>query len=93
MRLLKIAVAAVIIVIVGLWVRSSQETNRENAVRANVVRDWTKCSTQAKTRMVESDQRRSLDDLLNSMLSECQTQYRAYVEKAWEWREDALEAA
>jgi hypothetical protein len=27
------------------------------------------------------------------MLSECQTQYRAYVEKAWEWREDALKAA
>jgi hypothetical protein len=24
------------------------------------------------------------------MLSECQTQYRAYVENAWEWREDAL---
>jgi hypothetical protein len=90
MPYLKIAVAAVIIIIVVLWVRNSQETNRQSAIRANVVRDWTQCSTQVKTRLVESDQRSSVDDLLKSMLLECQTQYRAYVEKVWEWREDAL---
>jgi hypothetical protein len=91
MPYLKTATAAVIVIIFGLWVRSSQETNLEEAVRANVVRDWTKCSTQAKTRIMESSQPDSVDDLLKSMLSECQTQYRAYVEKAWEWREDTLE--
>ncbi len=79
---LKIAIAAVIIVIVGLGVRNFQETSRENAVRADVVRDWTKCSTQVKTRIAESDYRGSVDDLLKSMRSECQTQYRAYVENA-----------
>jgi hypothetical protein len=90
MPYLKIAVAAVITIIVVLWVRNSQETNRQSENRANVVRDWTQCSTQVKTRLVESDQRSSVDDLLKSMLLECQTQYRAYVAKVWEWREDAL---
>jgi hypothetical protein len=90
MRYLKVAVATVIIIIVVLWFRNSQETNRQSAIRANVVRDWTQCSTQVKTRLVASDERSSVDDLLKSMLLECQTQYRAYVEKVWEWREDAL---
>jgi hypothetical protein len=39
MPYLKIATAAVIGVIIVLWIRSSQETNRENAFRANVMRD------------------------------------------------------
>jgi hypothetical protein len=88
--LLKIATAAVIGVIIVLWIRSSQETNRENAFRANVMRDWEQCSTQVKKRLVESDQQGSTDDLLKVVLSECQTQYRAYVERVWEWREEAL---
>jgi hypothetical protein len=30
---------------------------------------------------------------LKVVLSECQTQYREYVEKVWKWREDALTEA
>jgi hypothetical protein len=86
----RVATVAVIGVIVILWVRSSQEADRQNASRANVMRDWEQCSSRVKKRLVESDQKGSIDDLLKLLLSECQTQYQAYFEKVWEWREDAL---
>ena len=93
MPYLKIAIAAVIGVIVILWIRSSQETKQGNASRANAMHDWEECSAQVRKRLVESDQQGSTDDLLKVVLLECQTQYRTYIDKVWEWREDALTEA
>ena len=93
MSYLKIVTAAVIGVIVILWIRNSQEAKQANASRANAMHDWEQCSAQVRQRLVESNQQGSTDDLLEVVLLECQTQYRTYIDKVWEWREDALKEA
>jgi hypothetical protein len=89
----KIAAGAVVATIVGIWVWNSQQTKRDESVRANIMQNWVRCSTQIQRQLVDSDQQGSVDDLLKIVLSECRVRYRAYLENVWEWREDALTEA